>query len=66
MQATRKPKKQQPNRDSDINEFNRFCLTQRDINKEPFFIMQGTQVVQNYRCQLNLKSVMDAYRLSIK
>ncbi len=61
-----KPKKKLINRDDDIDSFNRFCLQYRDHQKEPFFIMSGTQITQNYRCVLGLKSVMDAYRLSIK
>ena len=61
-----KPKKSKVNRDGDTDAFNRFCLQQRDYQKEPFFILEGTQVIQNYKCSLELKSVMNAYRLSIK
>ena len=66
MTRTKKLKSKVINRDDDIDSFNRFCLQHRDHQKEPFFIMSGTQVVQNYRCSLELKSVTDAYRLSLK
>jgi len=61
-----KKKKKIISREADIESFNQFCLKKKDHNNEPFFVMEGTQIVQNYRCQLDTKSVLDSYRLSIK
>ena len=59
-------KQKKPKVEIDYDAFNRFALKYKDYKGEPFFIMQWTQIVQNYKCVLLVETVLDAYRKSLK
>lgn len=62
MPNIKKSKKSKSDDDRKINDFNDFCLAQKDYHGESFFILNGTQIVQNYKCQLSYEDIVTRFR----
>lgn len=45
-----------------IYAFNKFACEIKDMNGEPFYYLDGTQITQNFRCTLDVKYVLDKFR----
>lgn len=59
-------KKKKPSIEIDIDGFIRFGLQYKDFNGEPFFILDETKLVQNYKCVLNSDQLLSSYRNYLK
>lgn len=56
------PKKKKVVTEQDYDKFTEFCLNKKDDHGEPFYLLAGTQPVQNYRCNLSAAIVLEDFR----